>query len=385
LQDYTVKSLKGLNRITPRYNLVKILAALLFGPILATGVGWADEAVAPDIWTDQRVETAFHDILAHEDLSDIGFLMKTLGLKLEVLKWEQPPVGERDSFETYAVASAVPSYIHPYNINYRLYRKTKEGATQIDFSLGVKSCPDLSLWAIDWSQQVQKSEGMAMDAALAFSSESIHWQQDAEGIVLERSTDSNGSCLFTLTQNKRAALSLPEPPTTTPGRGTELLEQMVDLVVAADLRDFLATAHILHTEMSTYGEIRGHRFYKGGATPENLIPGTNSRYFRYDANDTGWIDMSMLGVYSPPKRGPRTVSLWIPIDTAANCISPESLEAQMRQRHIRFRKEMGQDHTTPYLKTFQRGNDFWIGYDLQGSCIETFRLEQATDVAHSWR
>ena len=224
-----------------------------------------------------------------------------------------------------------------------------------------------------------------MDAVLAVYSESIRWQQDPEGIVLERGTDSNGSCLFTLTQNKRAAVSVPEPPTTTPGRGTELLEQMIDLVVAADLREFLATAHILHTEMSTYGEIRGHRLYKGGAIPENLIPGTNSRYFMYYANDTGWIDMSMLGVYSPPKRGPRTVSLWIPIDTAANCILPESLETQLRQRHIRFRKEMGQDHATPYLNTFQRGNDFRIGYDLQGSCIETFRLEQATDVAHSWR
>jgi hypothetical protein len=380
-----VKSLKGFSRIIPRHNLVNILAALLFGPMLATGVGWADEAAAPDTWTDQKVESAFHNVLAHEDLSDIGFLEKTLGLKLEVLKWEQPPVGARDSFETQAVASAVPSYIHPYNINYRLYRETKDGAAQIYFGLGVKSCPDLSPWGIDWSRQVLKSEGMAMDAVLAVSSESIHWQQDAEGIVLERGTDSNGSCTFTLTQNKRAALSVPKPPTTIPGRGTELLEQMVDLVVAADLREFLATAHILHTEMSTYGEIRGHRLYKGGAIPDNLIPGTNSRYFRYDANDTGWIDMSILGVYSPPKRGPRTVSLLIPVDTAANCISPESLEAQMRQRHIRFRKETGQDHTAPYLKTFQRGNDLWIGYDLQGSCIETFRLEQATGVAHSWR
>ena len=93
-----MKSLKGLNRITPQYNMVSILAALLFGLILTTSVSSADEAVAPDIWTDQRVETAFHDILAHEDLSDIGFLMKTLGLTLEVLKWEQPPGGRKGFF-----------------------------------------------------------------------------------------------------------------------------------------------------------------------------------------------------------------------------------------------------------------------------------------------
>lgn len=52
---------------------------------------------------------------------------------------------------------------------------------------------------------------------LALSSESIHWQQDAEGIVLER--------------------------------GTELLEQMVDLVVAADLRLFGSRTHPPHRDV----------------------------------------------------------------------------------------------------------------------------------------
>jgi hypothetical protein len=64
-----VKSLEGSRRIGLRHNVVDIFAALLLGPMLVTGVGWAYEAVAPDTWAEQRVETAFHDILAHGELS----------------------------------------------------------------------------------------------------------------------------------------------------------------------------------------------------------------------------------------------------------------------------------------------------------------------------
>ena len=54
----------------------------------------------------------------------------------------------------------------------------------------------------------------------------------------------------------------------------------------------------------------------------------------------------------------------------------------MRQRHIRFRKRSDRDFG-PYLRTFQQGNAFSIGYYLQGSCIQEFKLEQETDFVHS--
>jgi hypothetical protein len=41
---------------------------------------------------------------------------------------------------------------------------------------------------------------------------------------------------------------------------------MIDLVVARDLRDYLTTARILHTEMATDGKLRGHRLYDASAT-----------------------------------------------------------------------------------------------------------------------
>jgi hypothetical protein len=70
------------------------------------------------------------------------------------------------------------------------------------------------------------------------------------------------------------------------------------------------------------------------------------------------------------------------VDTAANCISPEMLEARMRQRHIRFRTKSPSD-SDAYLQINQEGNDFSMSYPLQGSCIEAFMLEQVTNVQRS--
>jgi hypothetical protein len=379
-EDTTVTSLKRSHRIASRSNLV-ILAALLLGPMLAHGVARAAEASTSNTWTDRKIEAAFHDVLAHGDLSDFGFLARTLGLDLEVVQWEKASSRQKESIETHAMAKGVPSYLIPYGTSYRLIRNNKDGTTRINFSFAVKSCPDLSRWGMDWNQQVYTSEGMATDGGPASRSESIRWQHDVEGIVLKRVADSNGSCSFALEQDRHAALSVPEPPTTTPGSGTELLEQVIDLVVAGDLRDYLATARILHTEMSTHGRLNGHRLYDGSATPEQVIPGTDTRSFWYYVNDTGWTETGgVVGVYTL-QPSPRRATLRISVDTVANCISPESLEARMRQRHIRFRKKS--DHYLhPYLRTFRLTNALSIHYSLQGSCIEEFDLDQETEFAH---
>ena len=127
------------------------------------------------------------------------------------------------------------------------------------------------------------------------------------------------------------------------------------------------------------GKLHGNRLYDGGAIPERVIPGTNTRFFMYFANDTGWIDAG--APIFMHRRAPRSATLWISVDMVANCISPESLEARMLQKHIHFRKK-ADPNFGPYLETFQRGNTFSIGYYLEGSCIEELRLEQKTDFLH---
>jgi hypothetical protein len=115
---------------------------------------------------------------------------------------------------------------------------------------------------------------------------------------------------------------------------------------------------------------------------ERVIPGTATGFFMYYVNDTGWINMGAPVFIH--RRGPKSVRLWIPVDTVANCISPGSLEARMRKRHIAFRKESTKDFG-PYLRSFQQDNAFSLGYDVQGSCIEMFKLEQETDFPYSSR
>jgi len=356
-----------------------MLAALLLGSMLAPDVARAAE-LDINMWTDRKIEAAFHDVLAHGELSDIGFLARSLGLDLEVVQWEKPSGIQKESIETNAMATRVASYLAPYGMSYSLSRNTKDGTTGMRFSFAIKSCPDLSPWAIDWNQQVKRAEDVTTDAGPIFSRQSIRWHPDAEGIVLERTTDSKGFCGFTLIQNRHAALSVPKPPATRPGPGTELLRQIIDLVVAGDLRDYLTTARILHTEMSTYGKLRGNRLYDGGATPDRIIPGTDTRLFMYFVNDTGWIDTDPF-VFSR-RRGPRSASIWISVDTVTNCISSESLETLMHQRNLRFQKKSDR-YYGPFLRTFQHGNAFTLGYYLEGSCIQEFNLRQETDFVHS--
>lgn len=89
-----------------------MLAALLLGPVLAQGVARAAE-VATNTWTGQKVEAAFHDVLAHGELSDIGFLARSLGLDLEVVQWEKPSSMQKQSIETNAMATGACCTLGP--------------------------------------------------------------------------------------------------------------------------------------------------------------------------------------------------------------------------------------------------------------------------------
>lgn len=343
--------------------------------LLATTVIGADQPEAPETWSDQKIQAAFHDVLTHGDLSDIDFMAKALGLELEIVDWEKPSA-QTESIDTHVVATRAPSYIYPYGIFYDLTTNTKDGTTRINLSFEMISCPDLVPWGKEWREEVQSSQGISSDDGPTNWNESIGWQQEPKGIVLTRSV-SESSCGFQLTQNRHVAISASQPTARTAGPGTALLDQVIDVLVAGDLRDYLTTARIFHTGMSINGKLRGHRLYSGSATPERIIPGTDSRWFMYYVNDTGWIDIGAPVFIH--RRGPRFARFWIYVDTAANCISPDALEARMRQRHIRFQKKAPSD-SAAYLQIYQGGNDFSMSYFLQESCIEAFMLEQVTNL-----
>jgi hypothetical protein len=344
-----------------------ILPSLVLGSMLATGVAAAQEAPAPDIWTDDRIQAAFHEVLAHGDLSDIGFLQKTLGLELKIMEWELPYVN--DTVETRAEATTNPSYLIPYGTSYQLVKNTREGTTQILAHFNIRSCPSITAWGSAWDLQVQDTSGLADDMETYVSNQSLKWQPDPEAIVLQL-TGIGGGCSIELKQHEHVARSLSKPPTLTPDPGTELLEQVIDLVVAGDLRDYLRTGRILRVEMSTSGELRGHRLYKGAADAEQIIPNTIG--FSYDVDDTGWF-IAGHPIFQR-KRVPKWASLNIDVDTTTTCISPEHLAKRMRQRVLSFSK--GEDNRGPTLQVSQRGEVFTVGYDVQAGCISEIRLRQ---------
>jgi hypothetical protein len=351
--------------------VMDIRSSLMLWLMLATGVAAANEASSLDTWTDQRIEAAFHDVLAHGDLSDIGFLEKKLGLTLEVTDWEIPSFA--NSVESTAIATVVPPYFHAYGTSYQLRKNTEERTTLINVNLGIRSCPSIGPWGIAWNQHVEESSGMADDMETLGSTETIRWQQDPEGVVLRHDV-IGGGCIFMLQQKKHAALSLPKPPAPTPGPGTQLLEQVIDLVAASDLRDYDRTGRIFHVKMSTYGELRGHRLYNGGAVPEQIIPDTVSSFFAYDVNDTGWL--SAGHPINQRRRIAKTASIWMYVDTTTACISPDTLQARMRQRHLRFRKVWDEEAKETVLRVLKWGDVFTVRYDVAGTCVSELKLQQ---------
>jgi hypothetical protein len=306
----------------------QVLAPLLLATLLATNVGRAQQPAAPEAWSAEGIEAAFHDVLAHGDLSDIGFLARTLGLDLKVVQWDSRAGARGELVNSQAIPTRVPSYLHAYHMSYQLTRNTQDGTTRIEFNFGMNSCPDLAPWGKDWSQTVDASVSVPSDDGPIVYSEAIDWQQDPDGVRLERRAAD--LCEFSLWQSRHAALSVPQPSVTTPGPGTELLDRFIDLVVAGDLRDYLRSARILGTEFSVDGKLRERR-------------------------------------------------LWLFVDISADCIAPGSLEARMLQRHIRFRKKSDGDSGAS-LQTLQRGNAFSVGYLLQDSCVEMFGIDQVTNV-----
>lgn len=379
LSRAAVKSPTGFVGLGSWSTSVGMLAVVWIGLPLRVGVAQADQPPAADVWSDQKIEAAFHDVLAHGDLSDIAFLAKTLDVELEVTQWQEPAILPKDRLETRVIATRVPSYLPAYGTVYALQKNLKDGTTRITLSFNIQSCPDVSPWGTSWNQKVSSTEGVATDGGPEFMTETLRWDENPEGIVLQRTVGP--FCLYTLQQQTHADVSIPKPPAPTPGPGTELLEHIVDLIAAGDLRDYLRTGRILHATMSTDGKLQGHWLYEGQASPLSIIPGTDPSFFLYYVNDGGWINRSG-GLSYDHHRGPRTARLWISIDTLTTCISPASLEAEMLRKLIHYRTVSPKDGP-PYLISFQLGNAFAIRYDLRGTCIGRFSLDQETDFAHS--
>jgi hypothetical protein len=127
-----LKSIEGPCRITSWPRPVKTRVPLLLGLVLlATTVIGADQPETPETWSDQKIQAAFHDVLAHGDLSDIDFAAKALGLELEIADWEKPSNTQTESIDTHVIATRAPPYMRPYGVFYYLTTNTKDGTTRI--------------------------------------------------------------------------------------------------------------------------------------------------------------------------------------------------------------------------------------------------------------
>jgi hypothetical protein len=353
---------KGRKHLTSNF----LIFVLLF-PLVAV----ADEMQV----NDRAMEDALHEVLVHGDLSDIDFLSKTLGLNLKLVSAEAKTRSSEDPQQIRAIPTTIPPYLFASHLYYDAQVDSKKDTTWVSLIFTSRSCPDIYRWAADWKQKV--TEGLVMDAD--GSTAQIHWQ-GREGITLDFTYMGDlRFCDGRLGQQKRTVVSFPTPAKRARSRGRVIVEQVIDLVSAGDLRDYRRAAHILHTNLVPVGSVRRGLLYNGGALLGRVIPGSNPGPFIYDVNDTGWVSPPSL-ISQPRHLAGRFVSLWLPLDTDTVCIPERDIEVELRRRSIDYRLEASQYNT--FLRTMQRGNMISIGYSLSGPCIERFVLNQTTDIFH---
>jgi hypothetical protein len=94
---------------------------------------------------ESSLETAFHDVLAHGDRSDLDFLSKSLGLTFELTQPESiEPGGPR---ETRVRVIGVPPYLVAGGLSYDLGSRAADGTTSIYLRFQPRQCLPLSKWA----------------------------------------------------------------------------------------------------------------------------------------------------------------------------------------------------------------------------------------------
>jgi hypothetical protein len=348
----------------------RLLQLALLCPLAA----WA--ATGPD--TPAALNAALHDVLVHNDLSDVDALSRTLGLGLRLLKPAPHDPHVRDSIQ--AIPTANPTSILASGLSYYADIPNKTGNSSITLSFQPRSCPDLRQLASDWHQPV--TEGMLTDAA--GMSESTQW--NGQGGIGLNIIYTSGGCTVSLSQPSPKALPVTAAQIPRRMSTKTLLRQVVDLLAVGDLRAITRTARIFHTEFVTApDEMRRGRFYKGYAMLAYVIPGVDPGLFYYSADDTGWVSPPAFFV-TPRHLSERMASLRFKVDTEAACFSASDIERELARRSINYVTEAPPALDTGYADSIYSvtgENRLILTATSVGRCVDYVDFSQVTDIQHS--
>ncbi len=326
--------------------------------------------------TDAELKAALRRVLAHGDLSDLPHLSRTLGigLRLAAPDLRYPHIDPATNFR--AIATTNPPSLLASSLNYYAqYNESRQSSRlQLDFS--PRSCLPLREWAKEWNIRVDRS----FDPHGAGESQELKWP-GPEGIRLSNFYNSLGGCSAGLEQVVPRRVQFRPPKSVKAAAGRLSIDQVVDLLAAGDLRNFLQVARILRTELIPLpGVAKGGLLYHGSIEMARVMPGVDPWMTAYYGDDTGWVAPPSFTA-APRALAEREVTLQLMVDFESNCIPLATLDSAVQARAIDASTRRPDGRQPVY--TVSGEHRIELGVAAKGDCVEQLRYRQVTDAAHS--
>lgn len=324
----------------------------------------------------ESLNTAMHDVLAHNDLADLEALSKILGLRFRVKSVDRFDDDERARYEMIALSN--PHTMFASGLRYGALIDKSARQSQISLAFYPRACPDVRAWARSWG--LDSSSGGMTDAAGSYDS----IDPSERGSIAVRVTRyTGGACEFSLTQNQAKVVAYPVPGIAVRDSGLALARRAVDLVAFGDLRDAASTANILKAEFF-FPETRAplERSTKEWSVYlTHVIPNIDPRDFRYFANDTGWKRQPSSIIALPKELAERSVDLFFTVDTGLVCFSASQIAEELSKRAIAHSEKFLNEGVK--LFTARGENEISLSATVVEGCVKGLHFHQITDAKHS--
>jgi hypothetical protein len=332
--------------------------------------------VGADKIAPSELETKLHEIFMHNDLADIDFLEKTLGISFRVTKpVNMPSYSTNDSGPHVQVTpQTVPPSIAVEGLRYSSNTDRSTGQTTFEFRFTPHGPRDVALWSAHWKATIMRVEWTHG----AGTSEETDWGGE-HGIHMSVNFATGGGGDIELSQRK--AMGEPFASHTDMDRisGKPLMREISALISEGDLRDFKRTARILQADINSRSQSGPYwQWYM----LETVIPGIDPADFTYGVNDTG-LDSIPAPFVTPPHPSDRKAELQMTVDTYHVCITRKQVEAELRRRSINFVRNLPDAEEATY--TVPGKNKMTLSAWTFRGCVRRLQLSQITDATHSER
>jgi hypothetical protein len=315
------------------------------------------------------LETKLHQILMHNDLADIDFLEKTLGISFRVTKAvDMSAYSTNDSGPHVKVTpQSVPASIAVEGLRYSSRTDQSINQTTFEFRFTPHDPIDVALWSAHWKArmtQVEWTHG-------AGRSEETDWGGE-HGIHMSVNFATGGGRDITLSQRKTTSEPFASHTDMDLISAKPLVREIIALISEGDLRDVKRTAGTLHAGINALSQSGPYwQWY----TLETVIPGMDPADFTYGVNDTG-LDSIPAPFMTPAYRSDRKVELQMTIDTYHVCITRKQVEAELRRRSIQFVRKSPFADDAAY--TVPGRNKIVLSAWTFRGCVRQFQLSQIT-------